>query len=248
MTMSDRRTAFQVEKCARWCTFAIIACLCHASAAFAQALPASQAVPAAPKCPKACSSQAKWTTKYNNGLSAGQQKADAFFASAEVAKSPKKLQNKLNKVFDKLHDYIREIAAQDTSDNRRCRVQGLADGFVFRLAQLLGQCILDGAQWGQFSADLYCELSIELDGLGEPPPFTRPPVGLCGTLFQQVCGGVYSYVASEGEATLQPAVQSFVSSHGVTLSTYPECSEFTEGAFAAIFKTSEQTDCAYGAQ
>jgi hypothetical protein len=113
---------------------------------------------------------------------------------------------------------------------------------------LVGQCILDGGSWGQFTAGLYCELSAELGGLGEPTPFVRVPVGICGTLFQQVCDGVYGYVATEGGEPLSPPVESFVSTRGLNVQLYPGCEEFTEGAFETIFESARTTDCAYGVQ
>jgi hypothetical protein len=203
---------------------------------------------AAQSVPRQCSVKAGQAAKYTAGLSAGQQKADNFFASTEIARSPKKLQNKISRVLERLHQHIRDAMDQDVGQGRRCRIQGVTDGFLSRIAQLLGQCVLDGGTWGQFTAELYCELAAELGGLGEPTPFMRVPVGLCGTLFQQVCDGVYGYVATEGGESLAPPVKSFLSSRDLNVSTYPGCVEFTEGAFESTFASARSTDCAYGAQ
>jgi hypothetical protein len=202
-------------------------------------------VPAAPRVPSLCTGTSKLSTKYNTGLTLGQQRADTFFASTEVAKSPKKLATKLSRALVRLHDHIRDALQPDTREGRRCRIQGVADGFLYRLAQLLGQCVLDGAQWGQFAANLYCELSIELDGLGVIDAFTRAPAGLCGTLFEQTCDAVYAYVATGGEVPLMSSVGRFASDRGVTLTPYPGCSEFTEGAFLTVFEGARELDCSY---
>jgi hypothetical protein len=221
--------------------FALFAWLALADAATAQ----TTALGAPLKPLPLCVNDAKLVAKYNNGLTLGQQKADAFFASTDVAKSQQKLKNKLGKALDRLHDQIREAMQADTRDARRCRIQGVADGFIYRLAQLLGQCVLDGAQWGQFTSELYCELSIELGGLGDVTVLNRAPAGLCGTLFEQVCDSVYAYVASEGSAALAPSVSAFIASRGVTIATYPGCAAFTKGAFETVFEGSLELDCTY---
>lgn len=194
-----------------------------------------------------CGARPAQAAKYNAGLSAGQQRADNFFASTEVMKNKARLAAKVGRALDKLHLHLREAMEQDVGAGRRCRIQGVADGFLGRLAQLLGQCVIDGGTWGQFAADLYCELSIELGGLAESNGFIRAPAGLCGTLFEQTCDDVYSYVASEGAARISPAVKSFLASRSVVVSSYPGCGEYTEGAFEAAFESARELDCAYGA-
>jgi hypothetical protein len=152
-------------------------------------------------------------------------------------------------VLRKLSDHIYEAIRNDTSDGRKCRVQGVADGFISRIAQLLGQCILDGAQWGAFSANLYCDLSFLLGGLGASDEvFVRAPVGLCGTMFEGACDGVYSYVATEGAARSSTDVARFCKDRGLTPQPYPGCSVYTQGNFASIFKANRLADCAYSAQ
>jgi hypothetical protein len=114
-----------------------------------------------------------------------------------------------------------------------------------RIEALLGQCILDGAQWDQFTADLYCSLSIELGGLGDGGVFMRGPVGLCGDLFQTTCDGVYAYVASEGQTKLPSTVSRFCSDRHITVSPYAGCFPYTTGNYASIFANSKGIDCAY---
>src|SRR5262249_29672413 len=112
-------------------------------------------------------------------------------------------------------------------------------------AVLVSSCILDGGQWGDFTSNLYCELSIELNGLGESETFVRAPVGLCGTLFESVCDNTYQYVATEGRIPLQQPVKSFLSQHGVSPQPYPGCLPHTTGEYAPIFSSAMNSDCSY---
>jgi len=214
-----------------------------ASSAITQ--PAAAQVAAAPPVPSQCTAKAKHTEKYGNGYSRGAQRADKIFAAADVNKDPNKLKKKLGKVLDKLHEHVREVIAGDVKDGRRCRVQGVADGFVLRLAQLLGQCVLDGAQWAQFSANLYCELSIENDGLEAQGQFYRAPAGLCGTSFENVCDSAYGFVATEGARTIPSHVDQFLRQRSVVLTTYPGCRPYTESSFELAFEQAMLLDCAY---
>ena len=195
--------------------------------------------------PATCSAKPARAQKYQTGLTKGTQKADELFASAEIGKSPQKMQKKIFRVLERLHDQVREAWRAESSDGRRCRVQGVIDGFLTRITALIGQCILDGAQWGQFTAQMYCLLSLELGGLGDGGVFLRGPVGICGDLFQTTCDGVYSYVASEGKTKLPSTVSRFCSDRNISVAPYAGCYPYTIGNYASIFANSRATDCAY---
>jgi hypothetical protein len=197
--------------------------------------------------PLACAASSKLTLKYQQGLGAGQQKAEALYAAADVNKNPQKLRKKLGRVLERLYLHVRDAWEQDVGEGRRCRVQGVADGFLGRLSRILGECVLDGAQWGQFASTLYCELSVELGGLAVPSAFLRAPVGLCATLFEQVCDDSYAYVASEASDPLEPALRMFLEGRATTLQPYAGCLPFTEGDFAQTFSEAMAIDCAFGA-
>lgn len=210
---------------------------------------AAQASPSGLSVPSKCTAKALHMQKYQQGASKGTQRADELFASSEIAQNPDKLRKKIDRVLHKLSDHIYEAIRNDSSDGRKCRVQGVADGFISRIVQLLGQCILDGAQWGQFSANLYCDLSLQLGGLGASDElFVRAPVGLCGTMFQGACDGVYTYVATEGATRLSTDVARFCKDRNIAPQPYPGCSVYTQGNFASIFKANRLVDCAYSAQ
>ncbi|MEY4575850.1 MAG: hypothetical protein RL701_553 [Pseudomonadota bacterium] len=201
--------------------------------------------PTTPTPPSLCVDKAKKSAKYTAGVAAGTQRADNFFASAEIARNPVKLRGKLIRALERLYGHVRDAMDEEVGIGRRCRVQGVVDGYLYRITQLLGQCILDGGQWGQFAANLYCDLSVELGGFGENEPFMRPPVGLCGTLFEAVCDGVYAHVATEGSTPLSPAVQSYLSQRGLSVTTYPGCKPYTEGTFQSLYLNAIQIDCSY---
>jgi hypothetical protein len=73
----------------------------------------------------------------------------------------------------------------------------------------------------------------------------RSPVGLCGSLFETACDGAHAYVASECSTPLSSSVVRFVSERGVMLTPYPGCKQYTEGAYASVFASSMDLDCAY---
>lgn len=225
----------------KWLCLAALLCACQ----FGWSLRASAQVASSQPAPPSQCSARRPAEKFRNGVAAGIQAADKFFAASDVARDPKKLKRKLNRVLDRLHDHVYQVITSDAADGRRCRVQGIADGFLYRLAALLGECVLDGAQWGQFTANLYCDLSIELGGLGSQDGFYRAPAGLCGTTFERVCDNVYAHVATEASIALEPLVTRFLSSRGVSVVPYPGCREYTEGDFANVFAAAVNLDCAY---
>lgn len=198
-----------------------------------------------PSVPAFCGAKPQRTQKYQQGLSRGTQRADELFASAEIGKNPQKLQRKIDRVLERLFDNVRDAWRAEARDNKRCRVQGVADGFVSRIVELIGQCILDGAQWGQFAANTYCALSLELGGLGDTGVFVRAPVGLCGSLFQANCDGVYAFVATEGRTDLPSAVAKFCSDRDLDIQPYAGCHTYTTGSFTTVFNNSRGSDCAY---
>jgi hypothetical protein len=220
-----------------------LASVCFRSPVAAQALPDGLSRPAS------CSAKPARSQKYTAGVTKGVQKADELFASSEIGKNPQKLRNKISRVLQRLHDHVLEAFRGEAKDTRLCRVQGVADGFIIHIVELLGQCILDGAQWGQFTASLYCELSIQLGGLGASDDvFQRTPVGLCGDLFETACDGVYSFVATEGKKTMTSDVKRFCTQRSLNIAPYAGCAPYTQGNFASIFANSMAEDCAYSGE
>jgi hypothetical protein len=223
----------------RPCLMALVAMVAFA----AQAAPA--AAQSAPVPPAQCNAKPKHEEKFRAGFATGRQKADAIFAAADIAKDRKKLRRALGRVLGRLHGHVLDVIASERSDARRCRVQGVAEGFISRLAELLGECVLDGAHWAQFAANLYCELSIEVGGLADSGEFYRAPAGLCGTLFERVCDAAYGHIATEAAVALEPRVQSFLAERSVTLVPYRGCAEYTRSPFDRVFESAVLLDCSY---
>lgn len=60
--------------------------------------------------PAACGAKPARAQKYQTGLTKGTQKADELFASAEIGKSPQKLQKKSFRVLERLQAGARRLA------------------------------------------------------------------------------------------------------------------------------------------
>jgi hypothetical protein len=237
--MKSKRTA------THWVGSSLLLMAAVVGSALSASSVAAQAVTSEPTTPAQCTARPRHIEKFRSGFISGKQKADNIWTASDVGRDAKKLRRKLSRVLDRLHDHVREVISSDASDGKRCRVQGVAEGFVFRLAQLLGECVLDGAQWAQFSANMYCELSIELAGLGNQGQFFRAPAGLCGSLFERVCDNGYAYVATEGQTALQPAVKQFLQQRAVTLTPFPGCQPYTVSPHDVAFEEAVNLDCAY---
>ncbi len=140
------------------------------------------------------------------------------------------------------------VNGQTVDNYVRCRAQGYVDGYFYRLNKLFGQCVLDGADWGQFAANLYCALSIDLGGLAETALFVRAPIGLCGNLFEATCEDLFRYVGLEGNYSIQPIVASYLEVSGFTPEPFAGCAEYTDNAFLNVFQQSLHNDCTYVVQ
>ena len=82
-----------------------------------------------------------------------------------------------------------------------CRHTGLIDGVLDGLDMQWticgGQCCNEGTRIGELSAELYCQLSIILGGLGEPGQFIRRPVYMCGFAFEACCDAEFMSVTDQ---------------------------------------------------
>jgi hypothetical protein len=137
------------------------------------------------------------------------------------------------------------------SQYTKCRVQGLLDGTVCRMNthNPLPGCQLDGVDWGNISAAVYCGLSIELGGLFDVEPwFIRVSPGMCGQSFQLYCEETYRYGATFGNDALAPAVLAFLAAEGVDpadLLQPAACVPYTANTFVDVFNDSVYIDCSY---
>jgi hypothetical protein len=215
-----------------------LALVCSAAASSASAL-SPPTVPA--ECTEARDSKG-WTA----GRAAGESRLAAVWKSAAVHQNLDSLSDNLPVILSSLEAALTGLAGgAEPTRYVQCRAQGYAEGFLYKLNQLFGQCVLDGADWGQFSANVYCSLSIDLGGLGADSLFVRAPVGLCGNLFEFTCEDSYRYVGSEGATPVSSVVQSYLDSEGITLEPFPGCGPFTDGEFLEAFESSLHNDCTY---
>jgi len=202
-------------------------------------------VPKAPTVPSQCSAR-RDTTAWTSGRAAGESRVNSVWRSTAVGQDLDNLSDALPNVLDSLQQYLTSLAGgEDPTLYIQCRAQGYTEGFLFALNKLFKQCVLDGADWGQFAADVYCRLSIETGGLGEETLFVRAPVGLCGNMFEFTCEEVYRHVGSEGDYSVAPIVQSYLDDAGITLEPYPGCGIYTDDEYLATFEAALHNDCTY---
>jgi hypothetical protein len=117
------------------------------------------------------------------------------------------------------------------SSSLACRYTGTADGVFDALDELYGscsdQCFLEGSFAGEISAQVYCELSIALGGLGLVDDFIRGPVQTCGLNFEVGC-----------DAT-------FIGVSRVYSNAFGSCLPYTEGAYFPVWHQARQNQCIY---
>jgi hypothetical protein len=108
-----------------------------------------------------------------------------------------------------------------------CRFAGIYDGALARLAQLqadvINQCVLEGTWIGYLQAQLYCGISIDLQGIADLGAIIRPPAGLCGSNFEVSCDADFDTEAA----------------------AYPGCGPYITGGFAGIATHYRDLQCTY---
>ncbi|MDI3287989.1 hypothetical protein [Polyangium sp. 15x6] len=107
-------------------------------------------------------------------------------------------------------------------------VQGIYDTLHGMAAKCSAHCCSEGKIVGEISAEVYCHLSIALDGLSVTDYLPRKPPSLCGAAFESCC-----------EATFTEVTQSYVDAEG------QQCRAYTEGAFLPAWEQSLNDQCAF---
>jgi hypothetical protein len=183
---------------------------------------------------------------FTAGRTAGESRVNSIWKSAAVNQNLDNLSAQLDSSLASLQTALVGLSAGgQPTQYVQCRAQGYAEGFLYRLNKLFGQCVLDGADWGQFAADVYCSLSLELDGLAEESLFVRAPVGLCGNLFEFTCEDTYHYVASEGADGVSSVVQTYLDQQSIVLTPFQGCAAYTTDEFLPAFEAAVHNDCTY---
>ena len=198
-----------------------------------------------PTVPSECT-DARNAKSWSAGRAAGESRVDSVWKSTAVGKNLDNLSAQLPTVLASLETALVGLSAgHEPTPLVQCRAQGYTEGFLYRLNKLFGQCVLDGADWGQFAANVYCSLAIELDGLGEQSLFVRAPVGLCGNLFEFTCEDTYRFVGSEGADGLSSVVQTYIDQQGLVLEPFVGCGAYSDGEQLATFESALHNDCTY---
>jgi hypothetical protein len=112
------------------------------------------------------------------------------------------------------------------SELAACRLQGQIVGLIAEVSDLQDTCedtcIADGQFIGEISAQLYCALSIALDGLGLADLFERLATTVCGELFEDACDAEFFSTATSDV----------------------ECAPFTVDPFDDVFHVAQNNQCA----
>lgn len=213
------------------------------ASASAQQLPNEPGLPAAPVLPSECSIT-RDANAWKAGKTAGESRINSVWKSTAVGQDLDKLGDLLPNILDSVQQYLTALTGTNQPTlNIKCRAQGYTEGFLFGLNKLFKQCVLDGADWGQFASDVYCRLSVELGGLGSDGFFVRAPAGLCANRFEFTCEEVYRHVGTEGAHVIHEVVQSYLDQDNFVVEPYPGCGIYTDNEWLESFETSVHNDC-----
>jgi len=206
--------------------FVVGLCIAGACASFTPTASA-QAIP--PLC-----TSPREVRQFLVGVRAGRNLAQQAIAAVEADSDEDDLCQDLEALAD-LRNLIQAIVdglvVDPPSPTAQCRLQGQVIGLVAEVVDLqdvcVDVCIADGRFIGEVTAELYCALSIALDGLGLAELFERLATTECGEAFQDACDAKFAEVAT---ADL-------------------ECLPFTiddpvTGNFEEVFLTAQNNQCA----
>jgi len=158
-------------------------------------------------------------------------------------------QNLASLAWSKLHDcarlgqFVDKVAAALTSYRPAskdlqlvCRYTGFVDGVFQAVSGAFGscsdQCCMEGQAIGEMSAQLYCDLSILLDGLGSPDDFVRGPVDSCGSAFQACCDSAFTNESRNYRGVNSARKQI-------------ACRPYTVDAYRQVWSDTRELECAY---
>jgi hypothetical protein len=147
--------------------------------------------------PPACQASTFTVYGYQSGYNQGTSLTNRAWST--IHQSCDELELLSAAIIDNLQSY--KIAGNSTY--LICRHAGVVNAVFQRLneiwEQCAGDCCLEGETIGQLSGQLYCQLSILLNGLAKPDDFIRLPVYMCGFAFETCCDAqfidtTYNYV------------------------------------------------------
>jgi hypothetical protein len=175
-----------------------------------------------PPPPPACAGAA---SAYRTGLTLGQRIVTSSWNRVNDC-------DRIDYFLQVVEDNVSRLTLPDNpSTSTICRYTGTADGVYQALDNLCGacfdQCFIDGEFAGQISGEIYCELSIALDGLEEADDFIRGPVAVCGLSFETGCDAAFIGVTT-----------SYVNDDGA-------CVSYTEGEYERVWDQARNNQCMY---
>ncbi len=168
------------------------------------------------------------STSYNRGITSGEILAQQAWST--VNDVPGGGCDELEYFTDLVVDNVTRLTLRPgASDYVICRYTGTVDGIYNELDEIWSycetSCMEEGAQVGEFSAKIYCDLSIALDGLAEADQYIRGPVHICGLEFETACDS--NYIAT-----------SFNYLAG-------QCVPYTEGEYFGVWDQTRNNQCMY---
>jgi hypothetical protein len=192
--------------------------------ALVAALAASERADAAGQVPPSCQGGIA-ERSYEMGLRLGGMLVSSAWARVSDC-------DQLEYFLDIVADNVGRLTLQPgASAAMACRYAGTVDGVYDALDDLYGtcsdQCFLEGSFAGEISAQVYCELSIALGGLGLADDFMRGPVQTCGLNFEVGC-----------DATFIGVSLSYVNALG-------SCAPYTQGEYFPVWDQARHNQCIY---
>jgi hypothetical protein len=163
---------------------------------------------------------------YNAGVLAGGSIVRQAWGRADH--DPDHFEDFMHTVHGIVHTAIAGLPS-DASDFVKCRAKGLGQGVCDELGNIQGgiatACLLDGQTWGELSAQLYCDLSIQFFGQDVLDLLPAPPTNVCGTNFELGCHLEFAEEAGE----------------------YAACASYTVAPYTAVFASWQEGLCIYEA-
>ena len=112
-----------------------------------------------------------------------------------------------------------------------CRYAGYVNGTMHAIYDIYQECEIrcynDGTIIGEFSAKMYCDLSLAFNGLSLDDDFIRAPVQLCGYNFEFACDFTFMYVT-------------FTYSNALGF-----CEPYTRDPYFEVWDQARNNQCAY---
>jgi hypothetical protein len=168
------------------------------------------------------------TGRNNRGFLAGKLVGKSIVQQAWNASSqnPDDFDTFATVVRNTVHTAIHNLAT-DASDYVQCRAKGMAQAVCDQLGVIqdgIGDaCLLDGQDWGDLSAELYCSLSEAFGGLDVTGLLPHVTVhNVCGQNFEEGCQDEFASAANT-----------------------TTCHQFIVAPFVAVFQESQTNMCIY---